>query len=165
MAKISIIAAMSQNRAIGNQGSLPWPEPIPADWEHLERVTEGCQMIMGRKSYEDKHRVSSKAGNYVVSSQSNLELDEGFQQVGSLKEALELTRKQKEVFVIGGNSLFEEAILLCDNLYLTEVQENFEGDTFFPEFDSSAFKTQYAINFAVSNESPYPMVIKKMVKV
>ncbi|WP_304235375.1 dihydrofolate reductase [Jiulongibacter sediminis] len=157
--KISIIAAMSQNRAIGFKGSLPWPEPIPVDWEHLEKVTKGKKMIMGRKSYEDKHRVSSEAGNFVLSSQDDLELEDNFTHAKSLEEALELCQNEEEIFVIGGEGVFEAALPKCTTLYLTKVLQGFKGDTFFPEFEHLGFQVEKIKRFEVSEQSPYPMEI------
>ncbi len=156
---VSIIAAMSMNRAIGKDGSLPWPEPIPADWQHLEKVTKGKKMIMGRRSYEDKHRVSSEAGNFVLSHQDDLELEDNFTQVRSLEEALELCKGEEEVFVIGGEGVFKTALPICQTIYLTLVLEEFEGDTFFPKFEHLGFAIVETLNFSVSEESPYPMQI------
>ncbi|MGR3812246.1 dihydrofolate reductase [Jiulongibacter sp. NS-SX5] len=157
--KISIIAAMSLNRSIGYQGSLPWPEPIPVDWENLEKVTRGCKMIMGRKSYEDKHRVSSAAGNIVVTSKEDYSLDEGFQKAASLQEALLLYQNEAEVYVIGGESLFKEAIPLADKIVLTLVEKEFEGDTFFPAFEHLQFKNEEKKHFEISDQTPYPLQI------
>ena len=157
--KISIIAAMSQNRAIGFKGSLPWPEPIPADWEHLKKVTKGKKMIMGRRSYEDKHRVSSEAGNFVLSSKENLQLEDNFRHVSSLEEALKLCKNEDEVFVIGGEGLFESALPKCQTLYLTVVRQDFEGDTFFPEFEHLNFIQSRVQAFQKGVQSPYPMEI------
>lgn len=156
---VSIIAAMSLNRAIGKDGSLPWPEPIPADWDNLKKVTKGKKMIMGRKSYEDKHRVSSEAGNYVLSHQEDLELEDNFRQVKSLEEALELCKGEDEVFVIGGQGVFKTALPRCQTIYLTLVLKEFEGDTFFPPFEHLHFRVVETQNFGVSKESPYPMQI------
>lgn len=150
---------MSQNRAIGFKGSLPWPEPIPADWEHLEKVTKGKKMIMGRRSYEDKHRVSSEAGNFVLSNQDDLELEDNFTHVSSLDEALELSKNEDEVFVIGGEGVFETALPKCQTLYLTKVLQDFEGDTFFPEFGHLGFQVKRIQKFEISEKSPYPMKI------
>jgi dihydrofolate reductase len=159
MPKISLIAAMSTNRAIGLNNALPWPEPIPIDWINLERVTAGKKMIMGRKSYDNPHRVWSKAGNFVITSQVGYPTDEGFQTVHSLQEALDLCQDQDEVFVIGGQSIFEEAIPIADKIELTIVNQNFEGDTFFPEFDESKFVIISNRKFEIGQGTAYPLSI------
>lgn len=159
MPKISLIAAMSKNRAIGLNNALPWPEPIPVDWENLENVTAGKKMIMGRKSYDNPHRVWSKAGNFVITRQMNYQTDEGFQTVNSLEAALALCKDQGEVFVIGGQEVFEEAIHLADKIELTIVDQDFEGDTFFPLFDESKFKVTSKKCFEIGQGTAYPLSI------
>jgi dihydrofolate reductase len=80
---ISLIAAMSKNRAIGLNNALPW-NPIPADWDNLKEVTKDKRMIMGRKSYDNPHRIWSEVGNYVITRQADYEVDEGFEVASSL---------------------------------------------------------------------------------
>lgn len=159
MPKISLIAAMSKNRAIGLNNALPWPAPIPVDWKNLESVTAGKKMIMGRKSYDNPHRVWSKAGNFVITRQENYQTDEGFETVGSLQEALELCQHEEEVFVIGGQAIFEEAIHLADKIELTVVAQDFEGDTFFPVFDESKFKISAERKYEIGEGTAYPLSI------
>ena len=99
--QLSIMAAMGQNRVIGNQGRLPWP-PMPADWTHLHKVCQGKKMIMGRKSYDTPDRISSATGNVVISRQPNYPLEKGFIQANSLPQALAMLHDEVEVFVMGG---------------------------------------------------------------
>jgi dihydrofolate reductase len=157
--EISIIAAMDLNRGIGYQSHLPWSEPIKPDWENLYKVTAGCKMIMGRKSFDDIHRVWSEAGNYVLSSNVNLEMPDGFMRVRSISVALENAKNEREIFAIGGQKVFEEALPLAQNLHLTIVKERFEADRFFPEFDKSLFEIVSIKNFKKSAETPYEIDI------
>ncbi len=143
--KISLIAAMAENRVIGNQGRLPWPH-LPNDWANFFRVTDGCKMIMGRKSYDTPDRLGSKVGNFVVSSQDNFPMDEGFVRVASLHEALEKCKEDAEVFVIGGGEIFNQAMPLANCIHLTVVHGIFEGDAFFPEIPSD-FKIISKLDF------------------
>lgn len=135
---ISLIAAMSTNRAIGLNNKLPWPH-IPADWANLERVTANKMMIMGRKSYDSPDRVWSKVGNVVVSRQSDYPLDAGFELASSLPQAIEMVRGQAEVFILGGEEIFRQSMALADRIYLTLVHGIFEGDAFFPDIDHAVF--------------------------
>jgi dihydrofolate reductase len=136
--RISLIAAMGQNRAIGLKGRLPWP-PLPADWENLRRVTAGRKMIMGRKSYDTPDRIASPEGNLVITRQPDYALEPGFEVVHSFGEALERYRNEEEVFVLGGAEIFREALPLADCLHLTRIHGIFEADAFFPPFDESQF--------------------------
>ena len=135
---ISIMAAMSDNRAIGFKNLLPWGS-LPADWRNLYEVTRGKKMIMGRKSYDAADRVWSDAGNIVVTRQTDLVLDEGFLAANSIERALEMVAGEAEVFIIGGAEIFKQAMPFVDKIHLTVVHENFTGDAFFPEIDPSVF--------------------------
>jgi dihydrofolate reductase len=157
--KISIIAAMDLNRGIGFQRHLPWPEPIKPDWENLYKVTKGCKMIMGRKSFDDVHRVWSEAGNFVLSSDKNLEMPEGFIRVNTLAETLEMAKGETEIFAIGGQKVFEEALPMATNLHLTIVKEKFEADRFFPEFNEKLFEIISRKTFEKGSETPYEIDI------
>ncbi len=155
---ISLIAAMSENRAIGLNNALPWAS-IPADWDNLKKVTQGCKMIMGRKSYDSPHRLWSTAGNYVLTHQKDYVVDEGFEVVASLEEALERCKDEKEVFILGGQEIFRTSLSIADRLYLTIVHEVFEGDTFFPTFDEKDFNLVERKEFKAGENTPYDISI------
>jgi dihydrofolate reductase len=155
--KVSVMAAMSLNRAIGFREKLPWGS-LPADWAYLYKVTKGKVMIMGRKSYEAEERVWSNAGNIVVSRQPNYSLDEGFQQAESLEQALETLKGKNldEIFIIGGEQIFRQAIPnLVDKIYLTLIHETFEGDAYFPEIAPSVFSLISQQDFKADSENRY----------
>ncbi len=155
---ISLIAAMSENRAIGLNNALPW-ESIPADWDNLKKVTQGKKMIMGRKSYDSPHRLWSEAGNYVITRQQDYVVDPGFEVVGNLEEALKRCADQEEVFVLGGEEIFKLAIPMADKIYLTIVHQVFDADTFFPEFDENEFDIIDTKEFNVGENTPYDISI------
>lgn len=155
---ISLIAAMSENRAIGLDNALPW-EPIPADWNNLRKVTMGKKMIMGRKSYDNPHRLWSEAGNYVITRQQGYRVEQGFEAVSSLEEALQKCADQQEVFVLGGEAIFRLAIPIADKIYLTIVHQVFNGDTFFPVFDESTFDIIDRKEFKAGESTPYDISI------
>ena len=155
--KVSVMAAMSLNRAIGFKEKLPWGS-LPADWAYLYKVTKDKVMVMGRKSYEAEDRVWSKAGNIVISRQQNYPLEDGFQQAESIEKALEILKQKTldEIFIIGGEQIFRQTIpQLVDKIYLTLVQENFEGDAFFPEINPSVFSLISQQNFKADAENRY----------
>ncbi len=94
---------------------------------------------MGRKSYDNPHRIWSEVGNYVITRQTDYVADEGFEVVDSLETAFEKCKSDDEVFVLGGEEIFRLSIPYANKIYLTLVHETFEGDAFFPEFDESEF--------------------------
>ena len=155
---ISLIAAMSQNRAIGLNNALPWT-PIPADWDNLKLVTAGKVMIMGRKSYDNPHRIWSEKGNFVITRQAVYVVDEGFEVVNSLQEALEKCKSEDEVFVLGGEEIFKIALPIADKIYLTVVHQDFVGDAFFPVFDENLFDIVEQKEFKVGKNTPYDISI------
>ena len=150
---------MDMQRGIGYKRGLPWDKPIKPDWENLYAVSKGCQMIMGRKSFDDEHRVWSPEGNYVLSSDVHLPMPEGFERVNSFAEALNLAKNEKEIFAIGGQGIFEEALPLATNLHLTFVKETFEADRFFPKFDASLYDIISQKQYQKGNESPFDIEI------
>lgn len=158
MPTISLIAAMSLNRAIGLNNALPW-NPISADWDNLKEVTAGMKMIMGRKSYDNPHRIWSEVGNYVITRQTNYVADEGFEVVDSLETAFEKCKNDDEVFVLGGEEIFRLAIPFADKIYLTLVHEEFKGDAFFPKFDENEFIITERKEFSVGQDTPYDISI------
>ncbi len=152
--RISLIAAMSENRVIGNQGRLPWPH-LPNDWDNFFKVTQGCRMIMGRKSYDTPDRLASESGNFVITRQTDFPLEEGFERAGSLQEALQKCKDDKEVFVIGGEEIFRQALPLADCIHLTVVHGVFEGDAHFPEFSDKDFRLISSQDFPVDAQHAY----------
>jgi dihydrofolate reductase len=159
--KIHLIAAMSENRVIGNKGRLPWGH-LPKDWAHLFEVTDGIPMIMGRKSYDTPDRVASPNSlNIVVTSQADFPLDEGFERAESLDAALQIVENQnfKEVFVIGGGHVFEQILDKADTIFLTIVHAEFEGDAFFPAFSETNFKLTQRQDFEADAHHKYDFSI------
>lgn len=152
--RISLIAAMSENRVIGHLGRLPWPH-LPHDWDNFFRVTAGCKMIMGRKSYDTPDRLSSPEGNYVITRQADFPMDPGFVRVGSLEEALLLCEDQSEVFVIGGEEIFRQALPQADCIHLTLVHGVFEGDAHFPTFPMDDFQLVSQEDFTTDAQHAY----------
>lgn len=131
---VSLIAAQAKNRAIGKDGAIPWH--IPEDLKRFKRLTMGKPIIMGRKTYESIGRALPGRSNIVVTRNPNFEA-EGVTVTHSLLEATDFARtlNSEEFFVIGGQQLYAAALPDADRLYLTYVDIEVEGDTFFPEFD------------------------------
>ncbi len=132
----SIISALDENRGIGHKNGLPWH--LPADLKHFKETTLGGTVIMGRKTWDsipEKYRPFKDRLNIVVS-RSELELPEGVLLAHSLDQALELADPERKAFIIGGATLYAEAIEhpSCDELILTELEGTFECDAFFPTY-------------------------------
>ena len=142
--KISIIAAISESRALGKNGKLLWH--IPEDMKRFKKLTEGHVVIMGRKTFESIGKPLSNRINIVVTHNPAVTILGRSTQDGnifvyqSLENALEVAKQKEkeEIFIIGGGQIYQQAIKYADKLYLTIVKGNFEADTFFPDY--SEFK-------------------------
>lgn len=134
---ISIIAAISENRAIGKDNKLLWD--IPEDMKRFREVTKGHPVIMGRKTFDSIGRLLPQRLNIIVTRDKNYSVT-GAVVVTSLESAVEKAKMEKtdEIFVIGGGQIYTQAIDIADKLYLTIVHTEIEGDTYFPDY--SAFK-------------------------
>ena len=130
---LSLIAAVARNRVIGKDNQLLWH--LPEDMKHFREVTRGKPVIMGRKTWEslpEKFRPLPGRHNIVVSRNLDYKAP-GATLVSSLEDAIHLTRSDDETFVIGGETLYRQALAQAHRLYLTEIDQNYEGDAFFPE--------------------------------
>ena len=131
--KISLIVAMAANRVIGLDNKMPWH--LSADLKKFKAITMGSPIVMGRKTYESIGRPLPGRSNIIIS--RNLD----YQQTDCLvfndiKTAIEASSKDaEEIFIIGGAELYKATLPHADNLYLTVINQDFDGDTFFPEID------------------------------
>jgi dihydrofolate reductase len=132
--KLSIIVAMSSNRVIGVNNSLPWH--LSEDLKHFKTLTTGHTIIMGRKTYESIGKPLPNRRNIVISRNLNAFYG-GVEVVHSLEDAFSTSSNDKEVFIIGGSNIYEQSLHLVEHLYITEIKKAFEGDAFFPEIDKS----------------------------
>lgn len=123
-----MIVARSRNHVIGKDNQMPWK--ISADLQFFKKVTMGYPIIMGRKTWESIGRPLPGRRNIVVSRNPDYHA-QGAERVSSLQEALLSLQEFKRVFVIGGQQLFQQAFPLADFLYITEIELEVEGDTFF----------------------------------
>jgi len=128
---ISLIWAMDRNRTIGKDNKLPWR--LPADLAYFKRLTLGHKIIMGRKTYESIGKPLPGRENVIITKNKDF-LSEGCTLCNSIEEALRLA-DEEEAFVIGGAEIYSKFFTYADKLYITQIEENFSGDTFFQEID------------------------------
>jgi dihydrofolate reductase len=134
--RVAIIAAVSKNGVIGRNGGLPWH--LSADLKHLKALTIGKRIVMGRRTWESLPKQLPNREHVVVTSLA-LTLPSDVIVVTTLNEALALPNPTDPVFVIGGNALYADALSVVDDLYLTEIDADVDGDTFFPKWSRNAF--------------------------
>ncbi|SHK04235.1 dihydrofolate reductase [Epilithonimonas mollis] len=138
---ITIVAAIGHNNALGKDNQLLWR--LPKDLKHFKTVTENHPVIMGRKTYESIGKALPNRTNIVVSRKQNW-FQEGILIVSTLKEALKFAKKIHEnVFVIGGGEIYKQTIDAADRLEITQVEGNFEADTFFPKIDPKIWQKTF----------------------
>lgn len=150
---ISLIVARTLNKVIGKNNAMPWS--LPADLEWFRENTLNKPIIMGRKTYESIGRLLPKRPNIILS-RSELSVDgaywaENFEQAVSLAKQF---ANSEEIMVIGGGELFKQVMPLADKLYLTEIQADIEGDTFF-EFSQTEWKLVRESWSEINNKNQY----------
>ncbi|MDR3393250.1 MAG: type 3 dihydrofolate reductase [Sulfuriferula sp.] len=128
---ISLIAAMAKNRVIGIRNTLPWQ--LPADLQYFKKLTLGHPVIMGRKTFESIGRPLPGRLNIIIS-RNAYQAPDGSKVADSIASAIALCADYDEVFFIGGEELYRQALPQADRLYLTEIDAEIEGDAWFPEF-------------------------------
>jgi dihydrofolate reductase len=135
---ISMIAAMTPDRVIGANNTMPWH--LPADLKHFKSVTLGKPVIMGRRTYESIGKALPGRQNIVVSGQPNYQLADAHV-VSNAESAIVKAKMftQEEVMVIGGGSIYKCFLPQAQRLYLTFIDANLVGDTFFPAYDTDNY--------------------------
>lgn len=138
-----MIWAMDRNRVIGLGNTLPWR--LPRDMQHFQRTTMGHPVIMGRRTFESMKAPLPGRTNIVLTRQTDFERA-GVVVVSDLPAAIDRARAQCEIdgrdeaFITGGAGVYEAGLVIADRLYITDVDASVEGDTYFPEFDRSAWR-------------------------
>ncbi len=149
--KVAAIVAMSENRVIGKDGGLPWH--FPEDLKRFSKLTAGSPVAMGRKTYDslpDQYRPLPGRSNIVFTRNTKwsaggsviVETNSPSRSVPKLVESLKVDpSSDKKFWIIGGSEIYKETMPLWDELFLTLVKGNYEGDAFFPEFESQFEET------------------------
>ena len=149
--QLSIITAIDKNHVIGLGNRLPWS--LPADLRRFKRITWGKPIIMGRNTYDSIGRPLPGRRNIILS--RNQSYYPGCLVYSSLEKALELNHDEKEIFIIGGENLYRQTISMVNRLYLTIIHHQFEGDTYFPEWNASDWEIIEQEEFISDSQNPY----------
>jgi dihydrofolate reductase len=153
--KLSVIAAVADNGVIGRDNTLPWH--LPEDLKRFKALTMGHHILMGRKTYESLGRLLPGRTTVIVSRNPQYKVA-GALVADSLPQALALCGDDAEVFVIGGNELYQAALPLADKLYLTRVHQDFSCDTYFPSYDATRWREVENIAGTSATALPYSFV-------
>ncbi|MCH8329557.1 MAG: type 3 dihydrofolate reductase [Nanoarchaeota archaeon] len=149
---ISLIAAMGKNNVIGNKGKLPWN--LPADMKHFKELTSGKPVIMGRKTFESIGKPLPNRMNIIITHDQNYKA-EGCVVVHSTEEALKAAESTEEVMIIGGSQIYKEFLPKANKMYLTMIDNDFEGDTYFPEYKIEEWEETAYEEHERDKDNPY----------
>lgn len=155
--KVSLLAAVARGGVIGRGGTIPWR--LPEDMARFRELTMGHAVVMGRRTWDslpERFRPLPGRKNVVVTRNPEWSA-EGAERAGSLEEALELVAHEKHVFVIGGAEIYAAALPLADEILLTEIELDVEGDTFFPEWSQEEF-VETSRERRASGDTPFAFV-------
>ena len=144
---------MARHGVIGKDNTLPWR--LPADMRYFRQLTTGHHVIMGRKNYEDIGRPLPGRTNVVVTRQKVFAAP-GCIVVNSMQQALDVSSADDEIFIIGGSDIYRQALTISDRLYITEIDADIEGDTYFPEFERNLWREVHRERHAQDALNPYP---------
>ena len=135
--RVAIIAAVARNGVIGRRNRMPWH--LPEDLKRFRQLTLGHAVIMGRRTFESIGWPLAGRSNIVVTRSPDWTRS-GCHATHSLEAALAAVREREDAFVIGGAQIYALALPVASRLYMTEIERDFEGDAFFPEFDRSRWR-------------------------
>ena len=134
MSKISIIAAVADNYAIGKSNNLPWY--LPADLSHFKKLTTGHVIVMGKRTFASlPNGPLPNRKNVVLTSVMSEGVNEGYFEADSLEDALFLCEHEEQIFIIGGATVYRQSIDKVDYMYITWIHQDFAADTYFPAID------------------------------
>ncbi len=156
---LSIICALGKNHEIGKENKLLWH--LPNDLQFFKATTSGHPIIMGRKTFESIGKALPNRTNMVISRQQDW-MQEGILIINSLKEALKHAKKiSEEVFVIGGQDIYEQCLPLADKMYLTYVDTpQIDADRFFPQWKKTEWVLISERHFEIDEQHAYSFTIQ-----
>lgn len=143
---------MDRNRVIGRENKLPWH--LPADLRWFKKNTAGKTVVMGRKTFESIGRPLPGRTNIVLSRDKNY-LAGGCIVVHTIEEAIDVVDDEEEIMIIGGAQLFRQLISQAHRLYLTRIDAEFDGDSYFPSLESDEWRVVWREEIAKSEGNPY----------
>ncbi|GGK11988.1 hypothetical protein GCM10007962_02790 [Yeosuana aromativorans] len=135
---LTIIVAAAENNAIGKDNQLIWH--LSDDLKRFKTLTNHHHIIMGRKTFESFSKPLPNRTHVVITRQQDYKVPAGVIVANTLEEAIEISKKDNQPFIIGGGEIYKQAMNIADKIEITRVHETFEADTFFPEIDTSVWK-------------------------
>ncbi|MEM8844224.1 MAG: dihydrofolate reductase [Pseudomonadota bacterium] len=156
--KIAIIVAVSNNGIIGVDNTIPWH--CPADLQYFKRTTMGAPILMGRKTWQSlKIQPLPGRENIVVSRDPDFS-DDRCRVANTIEDGLALVSDLDKVFIMGGANIYQQVLNKADELYLTSVDVDVEGDSHFPEVSEDTWELISAEKYQADSRSPYDLIFK-----
>lgn len=151
---LSIIVAVAKNNAIGKDNKLLWH--LPEDLKRFKRLTMNKNIIMGRKTFESLGRVLPNRKHIVLCNDMNLNIDdENVLVLDDISKLDNYINSKEENFVIGGATIYKLLMPYVSKLYVTHIDENFDGDVYFPEIDLNIWEKICEEDGVTNEENPY----------
>lgn len=157
---VSIIVAMTkQKRVIGLNNKMPWH--LPADLAWFKQCTLNKPIIMGHKTFDSIGRLLPNRHNIIISRQDHPSLSDNMTWAKSIDDALSIAKAQqfeaalKEVFIIGGGSIYQQSLPLADKLYLTHIDADLQGDTYFHDYQPERWQSIYQLQRDADENNQY----------
>jgi len=151
---LSIIVAKSKNNVIGKNNTLIWH--LPEDLKRFKALTTGKTIIMGRKTFESLGRVLPNRKHIVLTKNLDFSVDnEMVEVVHELADLKKYIESEEECFVIGGGIIYNMLIPYANKIYATIINQDFEGDTYFPKIDENVWKLEKREIGLKNEDNPY----------
>ena len=159
MRNMKIIVAMSNNNVIGINNKLPWH--LSDDLKRFKLLTQGNQIVMGRKTFESIGRPLPNRDNIIITRDLNSKI-EGVKIISKIED-IPYSEDQK-TFIIGGGEIYSQTINLCDELFITQINSEIQGDTYFPEISSNIWKVYERSGTMIENKVEFEYITYHKVK-
>lgn len=160
---ISIIVAIASNNAIGKDNRLLWH--LSDDLKRFKKLTTGHTLIMGRNTFLSLPKGALPNRRHIVISDVKEDQFVGCEMASSIGQALNLAGESEECFVIGGGMVYAQFLPVAGKLYLTQVHQSFEADTFFPEIDFTQWKARSIEKLDAGEKNDYPHTYTEFVRI
>ena len=151
MPRINLIAAMARNRIIGLNNQMPWH--LPADLKHFKAITMTHPVIMGRKTYQSIGKALPGRHNIVLSRDPELQLHDA-EVVHDLQKAVN-SCDAEDIMIIGGANIYQQMLPKADRLYLTFIDVDINGDSYFPDWQQLGFHEIESVQHQADDKNPY----------
>lgn len=151
---LSIIVAVAKNNVIGKDNKLIWH--IPADLKHFKDITTGHTIIMGRKTFESLGRILPNRKHVILCNDMELNIDnENVEVLEDVSMVKKYADSEEENFVIGGATIYRLLMPYADKLYITHINQEFDGDVTFPEIKKEEWKVVSSTKGIKDEQNPY----------